>query len=291
MNGPGAAEESLRAGDPEAALRQLQEMVRRTPGDAKLRIFLFQLLAVLGQWERALTQLGVAAELDASALAMREMYGAAIRCEVQRARVFEGAAAPMVLGQPEQWLALLIESLLMAGRGQHDGAAALRRRAYDEAVPSAGTLDGKPFAWIADGDSRLGPVLEAIIDGKYYWVPFAHLGEIAVEAPEDLRDVVWMPAHLRFANGGETVGLIPTRYPALGDDGSLLLGRKTVWDEAAPGTFHGLGQRMLVTDAGETPLMELRRIVFDAPAADAQDMPGAQDEPGAPDAPRPGGGA
>lgn len=274
MSGLAAAEESLRDGDPEAALRQLQELVRHKPGDAKLRIFLFQLLAVLGQWERALTQLGVAAELDASALAMREMYGAAIRCEVQRARVFGGGAAPMVLGQPEQWLALLIESLLMAGRGQHEGAAELRRRAYDEAAPSGGTLDGKPFAWIADGDSRLGPVLEAIIDGKYYWVPFARFSDIAVEAPEDLRDVVWMPAHLRFANGGETVALIPTRYPALGDDGSLLLGRRTAWDEAAPGTFHGLGQRMLVTDAGETPLMDIRRIALDMPPADGPDTGG-----------------
>ncbi|WBS00597.1 type VI secretion system accessory protein TagJ [Pseudoduganella sp. SL102] len=266
MNGLAAAEESLRDGDPGMALQQLQALVRNAPGDPKLRIFLFQLLAVLGQWERALTQLGVAAELDASALAMREMYGAAVRCEVQRARVFEGGAAPMVLGQPEQWLALLIESLLMTGQGQGqgEGAAALRRRAYDEAAPSGGTIDGTPFAWIADGDSRLGPVLEAIIDGKYYWVPFTRFSEIAIEAPEDLRDAVWMPAHLRFANGGETVGLIPTRYPALGDDGLLLLSRKTAWHEAAPGTFHGLGQRMFVTDAGETPLMDIRRIVFDA---------------------------
>ena len=34
-------------------------------GDAALRIFLFQLLAVQGQWERSLNQLNVAAELDA----------------------------------------------------------------------------------------------------------------------------------------------------------------------------------------------------------------------------------
>ena len=43
------AEQSLRDGDPLLALQQLQEQVRASPADARLRIFLFQLLAVLGQ--------------------------------------------------------------------------------------------------------------------------------------------------------------------------------------------------------------------------------------------------
>ena len=43
------AEQSLKGGDPAAALAQLQEQVRAAPADPKLRIFLFQLLCVLGQ--------------------------------------------------------------------------------------------------------------------------------------------------------------------------------------------------------------------------------------------------
>ncbi|MFO1349473.1 MAG: hypothetical protein U1F68_01835 [Gammaproteobacteria bacterium] len=35
----------------------MQEQVRKNPANAKYRVFLFQLLAVLGQWERALNQL------------------------------------------------------------------------------------------------------------------------------------------------------------------------------------------------------------------------------------------
>jgi len=61
-----AAERSLREGDPAAALARLQDDVRARPADAKLRVFLFQLLCVLGQWERALNQLKVASELDRS---------------------------------------------------------------------------------------------------------------------------------------------------------------------------------------------------------------------------------
>ena len=54
-----AAEQSLKGGDPAAALAHLQEQVRAKPADARLRIFLFQLLCVTGQWDRALNQLSV----------------------------------------------------------------------------------------------------------------------------------------------------------------------------------------------------------------------------------------
>ena len=209
MSTADAAALSLKNGDPAAALAHLQEQVRDKPSDAKLRIFLFQLLCVLGEWERALNQLKVACELDASALAMAQMYGDAVRCEAIRRDVFEGKKAPMVFGEPDQWLALLIESLLVGGRGDASRAADLRARAFEDAATSSGEINGQPFEWIADADSRLGPVLEAVINGRYYWVPFSRLAEVTIEAPEDLRDMVWMPAHLQFANGGDMVALIP----------------------------------------------------------------------------------
>ena len=257
-----AAEQSLKGGDPVAALAQLQEQVRAKPADPKLRIFLFQLLCVLGQWDRALNQLTVASELDPEALAMAQTYGRAVRCEAIRDEVFEGKRSPMIFGQPEHWLALLIESLLVAGRGEHEQSQELRSLAFEEAPTSSGDIDGRPFAWIADADSRLGPVLEAVINGRYYWVPFSRLIKIEIEPPEDLRDLVWMPAHLQFENGGESVALIPTRYPGseAAEDGLIVLARKTEWVEIAPDAHRGLGQRIIATDADDVPLMEVRTI-------------------------------
>ncbi|GAA4342143.1 type VI secretion system accessory protein TagJ [Pigmentiphaga soli] len=264
-----SAEESLRQGDTAAALQQLTEQVRRQPGDARLRVFLSQLLMVTGQWERAGNQLGVAAELDAAAIPMRQIYSDAIRCEQLRTEVFAGHKAPMVFGQPEQWLALLIEALLRQGQGEDALAADLSARAFDEAPASAGAIDGTPFAWIADADMRLGPVLEAVINGRYYWVPFAQLLQVDIEAPEDLRDVVWSPAHFKFANGGEALALIPARYPGshAAGDGALQLARKTDWREPRPGFFEGIGQRLFSTDAGDRALLETRCIVLQ-PRAD-----------------------
>jgi type VI secretion system protein ImpE len=271
MSVASAAELSLKNGDPAAALAQLQEQIRNQPADAALRIFLFQLLCVRGEWERALNQLKVACGLDASALAMAQMYGEAVRCEAIRKDVFDGKKAPLVFGEPEQWLALLIESLLVAGRGNHTQSAELRARAFEEAETSPGEINGQPFEWVADADSRLGPVLEAVINNRYYWVPFSRLAEVKLEEPEDLRDLVWMPAHLQFANGGETLALIPTRYPGSesSDDGLVALARKTVWQEVAPDTHHGLGQRLIATDAGEVPLLDVRTLVVRAGAAAA----------------------
>src|SRR3954470_8512832 len=167
MSVAAAAEESLKNGDPAGALAQLQEQVRAKPEDAKLRVFLFQLLCVLGQWDRAINQLKVASGLDPAALVMAQMYGEAIRCEAVRRDVFEGRRSPMIFGEPDQWLALLIESFLTAGKGDPAGAERLRIDAFEQAAPTAGTLNGEPFEWIADADSRLGPVLEAIVNGRY----------------------------------------------------------------------------------------------------------------------------
>lgn len=259
------AEQSLRDGDTSAALAQLQQRVRGDPSDAKARIFLFQLLAVLGQTERALKQLNVVGELEAKALPMVQMYSDAIRCELFRDEVFAGNKTPLLLGEPDQWVALMLEALRLDAQGSHAQAQALRDQAFEAAPATGGTIDDAPFAWIADADTRLGPLLEAIVNGRYYWVPFAQIAEVSFDPPEDLRDVVWMPAHFRWANGGETVGLVPTRYPGSQncEDPRLVLARRTEWDERPGDGFEGFGQRMFATDEGEYPIMDIRRIVLE----------------------------
>jgi type VI secretion system protein ImpE len=117
----------------------------------------------------------------------------------------------------------------------------------------------------------LGPVCEAIINGRYYWVPFSRLTLIVIDKPEDLRDMVWMPAHFQFDNGGESVALIPSRYPAseTSEDGLILLARKTTWNEVSPDAYHGSGQRLFTTDNGEVPVMDIREIILNPVASES----------------------
>ena len=254
--------EQLRSGDTAAALAQLQEQVRRDPADPKLRVFLSQLLAVTGQWDRCLTQLKVLGELDAGALAMVQTYQSALTCEALRARVFSGDQVPMIFGEPEHWVALLLESLRLFGQGQAETAKQLRAEAFELAPTTAGEIDGESFEWLADCDARFGPVLEAIINGAYYWMPFARIRELRIHEPADLRDSVWTPVDLLLSNGGTAVGLVPTRYPGseTSDNPQILLARRTEWIEDAAGEYIGLGQRMLATNNGEYPIMDARVI-------------------------------
>jgi type VI secretion system protein ImpE len=281
-----SADKTLREGKVDEALAELTQKVRANPADPKLRNFLFQLLAVQGQWERALTQLKVAGELDGTALMMVQMYREAIQCEALRAEVFAGSRAPLVFGEPEEWLALLMESLRLAAAGNHAQAGELRARALEAAPATGGSISvatgeqggenairSDDFEWLADADSRLGPVIEAIVNGRYYWAPLHRIKQIDVEAPADLRDMVWLPVHFVWANGGDAVGLIPTRYPGSekSADSLIRLSRKTDWAEPAPGAYFGLGQRMLATDAGDYALLDVRKIMLnvESPAAAA----------------------
>jgi len=262
-------EQSLHQGHPDTALAQLQEQIKKDPSNPKLRVFLFQLLAVLGQWERSLNQLKVAGDLDSANLLMVQTYREAIQCEALRAEVFSGKRSPLVFGDPQPWLAFLVEALRLESEGHVNEAQALRIQSFDAAPVVSGAFNGTGFDWIADADNRLGPVLEAIVNGRYYWIPFQQIRAIEMEEPADLRDMVWMPAVLTWVNGGQASGLIPTRYPGSerSEDSLIKLARKTEWEEFAEGAYRGLGQRVLATSVEDYAIMDARHIALGIGAA------------------------
>ncbi len=251
-------------GDLQNTLAELQQQVRRQPAEAKHRIFLFQLYCVLGEWQKALNQLNVLRDLDASTLPMAQTYQEAIQCEALRAQVFAGQRAPLLFGEPEPWLAWLIEALKLTAQGQHDQASALREQALEQAPATSGQLNDTAFEWLADADPRFGPVLEAIVNGRYYWIPLHNIRQLQIEPPTDLRDLVWLPAQLTWANGGESVGLIPVRYPGSesSSDDAIRLARKTDWHSVNETTQLGLGQRLFATESADHALLDTRTFIF-----------------------------
>ncbi len=267
------ADELFRAGRVEETLARLKEQIRADPSDPELRVFLFQLLCIMGDWDRALTQLNVVGKLDAKHLLMVHVCRAALQCETFRQDVFEGRRTPLFFGEPGEWVGYWVQANQLAGQGQPQASEELRDKAFEAAPSVEGTINDEPFEWIMDGDSRVGPFLEAVVDGKYFWVPFSAIRRVTIEEPADLRDLVWAPAQFIWAAEGESVGLIPVRYPGSEDCSDIAIRKsaKTDWLEAPGGIYRGLGQKMLYTDAGEHPLLQVRTITVNQPEAEEEE--------------------
>lgn len=255
------AEEFLKEGRLNEALKAIQNIVRDEPANAKPRIFLFQLLAVLGDWQRANTQLRVLSEMGSDSMVLARVFEPVLLCEAFRAEVFAGKRTPIIFGEPPEWIGLLVQAMELFGEAKFKAGIDLRNRAFEAAPFSGGTINGETFDWIADADERIGPVLEVILEGRYYWIPFCRISQIFVEPVTDLRDLVWAPAQFVWKNGGQATGHIPTRYSGTehSTDNLLKLARKTEW-LSKNGIHFGLGQRIFATDKSEYPVLEIRKI-------------------------------
>ncbi|MBI1189359.1 MAG: virulence protein SciE type [Tepidisphaera sp.] len=267
----------LREGKPDECLKLVEGQVRANPADAKLRVLLFQVLAVLGEWDRATIQLGVASEMDQANTLMAQMCQQAILSEKFRADVFAGKRAPMILGEPEPWMGMIVQAAQLSAQGKHAAASDLRAQAFELAPAVGGEISvgpdeehatKHPFEWIADADELLGPMIELFVGGKYYWVPWQRIALLRLEPPTDLRDVVWLPGQAIWTTGGTQVVLVPARYPGselAKYDGATRLARKTEFVDLG-GREGPVGQRLIATDAGEFGILDCRSIrVGDGP--------------------------
>jgi type VI secretion system protein ImpE len=223
-----------------------------------------------------MTQLNVAADMDPSTLLMAQVCRPALNCEALRSQIFAGKRQPIVLGEPQEWMGWLFQAATHAAQGKLADAESLREKALEASPTISGLINDQKFEWLADADTRIGPMLEAIVDGKYYWIPFTRIKEVLIEEPKDLRDVVWSPANIMWTTGGHSVALIPTRYPGseLSPDAAIRFARKTDWEDKGHGSFFGLGQRLFTTDQGDFPILQVRRIALDNEVTGSAPPPG-----------------
>ncbi|WP_169727565.1 type VI secretion system accessory protein TagJ [Granulosicoccus antarcticus] len=258
-------EECIDAGQLEAALEALRDGLSDEPANSEMQTLLFELLSVMGNWDLALNQLETAAGMNKGAFLMAQTYRKLLQCEVFRDEVFIGERAPLIFGEPDSWLATLIQSLQLAENGNGSLANERDMKAMEQAAPRSGTIDGQSFSWISDADMRLGPIFEIILDCKYCWVPFDNIAEISFSEPQCLRDLVWLPIQVRWVNKSSSAGFMPTRYPGLAtvSDPQSALARKTDWTDIGERFYIGSGQRMFATENDEYPLLQAHKIVFE----------------------------
>jgi type VI secretion system protein ImpE len=226
------ARELYHAGKLADAIQALGAELRDNPTDTKRRTFLFELLCFAGEYDRAVKHLDVLAGQGPDAATGALLYRAALNADRMRNDLFA-------------------------------------KRDYPEArdaEPVAGTLNGKAFEAIEDADPRVGPRLEIFAAGQCMWLPLAHIASIEMEAPKRLRDLLWAPALVRTGPAFKGTELGEVLMPALcplsfrHTDEAVKLGRTTVWEEQENGDIIPFGQKMLLVDGEEFPILELRHL-------------------------------
>ncbi len=238
------ANQLFQAGKLKEAVQALSAEVRSHPSDTKRRTFLFELLCFSGEYERAEKQLDMLAEAGPNSEMGALLYRSALQAERTRQDLFQRKEYP----KPSGGASSAVETV-------------------------TGTLNGKAFQTIADGDPRIGPRLEVYAGGNYLWISFEHLASIKIQPPRRLRDLLWTPAVVRAgpALKGTELGevLLPVLSPFTWQhsDEAVRLGRMTVWEEDESGAAVPIGQKMLLVDGEEFPLLEVRQLEFNLPQA------------------------
>ena len=261
-----SAEALFQKPDLAGALSTLKGEVASKPSDGKLRWFLFQLFAFVGEYDRAQSQLNLAAQLDKDFEGASLIYSRVMASELLRVKIASGQATPLLLGEPEPWTAKLFEANRLLGSGEVEAATALRAEVFDVMPTSAGVCGDTAFEWICDQDSRYATNFECFLNGKYYWIPFTQVLSVVLSGkPSSYTDLLYPQAKLTLRTGAELDVMLFARYPAdyANSDASLALNRRTEWVDENDYTLIGRGQRMFCTDNADYSLLDLISLVFD----------------------------
>ncbi|MDQ0017443.1 type VI secretion system protein ImpE [Variovorax boronicumulans] len=262
----------------------VQRQIRASPQNASLRLALCHFLALRGEWQRAEDQLKLAAKIDPSFAPASATCAMALAAERHRTEFWNGGRAPAIVAGQAAWVDGLIAAAALPPE-QADEAAALREAAREDAPASQGMLsvvdrsdaraveaiDGEPvetaeFAWLCDGDVRIGAVLELLTLSGYAWLPLHAVRRLKFKRPQHLVDLLWAPAEIVLHDGRGLNGLVPVRYPGKLDglDDETTLGRRTDWlPLAGEEQYAGVGQRTLISEAGDHSLLDVRLVEFD----------------------------
>ena len=229
----------FQAGRLDEAIEALGVELRDNPADVQRRTFLFELLCFAGKFDRAEKQLDVLAKGGSQAALGALLYRTALHAERTRQEMFAIGELPTTGGPPPR--------------------------------PVSGTLNGTPFSSLTDADPRVGARLEVFAAGQYTWLPLEQLASIEMEQPKQLRDLMWAPVVVKPGEDFSALDIGEIMLPVLAPlswqhpDGAVRLGRVTEWRELRDGAEAPVGQKLLLVDGEEFPILEVRRLEITPP--------------------------
>jgi type VI secretion system protein ImpE len=250
------AAELFKQGQLDAAITVQLAAVKADPADQAKRLFLFELLLLAGDLERALRQIEAIHYGDNRDLGL-SIYKRFVHAEQTRRQVFRGLAEPKFFGSPPDHCRLRLDALAALKGGSETDASAKLLAAAEQSPRVSGTVNGTAVQEFRDADDLFGNVLEVVVQDQYYWVPLENVLRLKVEKPQYARDLVAMTAHVEVTIGGEGEVLLPALYPTASSDPAVRLGRATDWRSLNGGAVLGLGLRTFAADEEALPLPEI----------------------------------
>jgi type VI secretion system protein ImpE len=245
----------------EQHFEEAKNRAKSSPGDLGARSALWQIFAARGEFERARKQLDMMSQIDSSWLIEVQACHGLLLAEEKRQDIFKGLQTPVCLGEPPAWYASLVAALPLLVQGSQDAAIALLKEAQLSASACPGFINESAFEWVCDGDARLGPCLEIIVQGRYFWAPWQSIRSLETRPPTEIRDHLWQPAMVQITEEGPIEAFIPVRYPDPHDEAQSI-SRTTEWKSLGDDFFIGFGQKCLITDSQQVGYLDVRQLRF-----------------------------
>lgn len=252
----------LQAGNLSQVVAELTQKVKKSPTDMQLRTFLFEVLSFQGDFQRADRQLDVLSQYNAENQLATQVYKDILQAELQRQEVFEKGVKPHFVFDEPEYVTLHVEAIQALHAENFGKAKELLDRSAEMRQPVKAQVNGKPCSEFLDGDDRIGPFLETIVNQVYLWIPFEDIGKITISAPKFLRDLLWIPAQLESPKGPIGPAFLPVLYPesCKSDQELVRLGRTTIWESLGDTILLGKGQHSFIIDGKEQAILEVREI-------------------------------
>ena len=259
--------ELFNEGELRGAIDVATEAVKKSPADPSPRLVLAELLCFAEEFERADKQLEAALiqspETNLSTALGRQL----IRAATARQRCFFEGAVPDMLAPIDREVELQLKLLTLNRAGEFEQVASLLEGLLRYCGRLSGQCDAEAFTGFRDLDDSMVACLEVLTStGKYYWVPWHRIETLEFQPVVRPRDLLWREAKIVVREGPDAVVYVPVSYPAtrLESDGQeAVLARATWWREPEDGLVTGVGQRILLINGKEQPILDVKSLRFD----------------------------
>ncbi len=237
-----AIKDYLTAGELQAAIKHVQDLVRKTPSALDMRACLIELLCLAGDIERADEVLSTLAKHNPDWIPGAANLRQLLRAQQARLALREGKLADDVVATPGPALEALLALNLHLSQG--DLAEASKAAAALEASRTPCVVQvGDAVGDIRDCDDSLGGYVEGLgTDGRYYLWQWSEVQSIRLHTPSSPVEMIWRRADFELADGRQGEVFLPLTYAASSTD-SQRLGRETDWLEHADGLVTGVGTK------------------------------------------------